>query len=482
MKQFALFISIILATITCYSQGVKFNKAFGNNGFDYGRNVVQGANDLYYIVGSTSSSNSGNTDILVFCIDENGNELWTQAYGSPQTEIGSDIAFTPSGDLMVLGYSNGIGDGGYDIYLLKINTSGDLIEEYSYGGNDWDFAYDMEINPMGGFYIVGETYSSGEGNNDGYLLAVDDDGNLLSEHTFGTMGEELFRSMTLDVDGNILAIGDQQLEDENKSSSWILKLSPSGNLLNEYTRHLYPDYDEHGEAIFATADRIIGLSSFPDNVDGSNKSARWAVDYSFEDLWTRESANFILQGIVPRSEQNFFGLGYDLSIDAFSMSFKTSSGWITDVLGTSTPTSLDVSFGPEKFYGGIKTSDNGYLFVGEADINNEGQLSVLVTKFDSLLVTLPEVEIAELPLSISEYNLGIELQVYPSPAKDVLLISHQINQGKLEYQISNSIGQLIQSDWYIESGIDVSYLPSGLYLLEVSLDSEFYGGTRFMVE
>ena len=482
MRYFFLFISFFLFSFTGMGQGVKFNKAYGNNGFDYGRNVVQGADDLYYVVGSTSSSNSGNTDILVFCLDENGVELWTKSYGSAQTEIGSDIAFTTSGDLMILGYTNGLGSGGYDIYVLKINTAGDVIEEFTFGGNDWDFAYDLETNPTGGFYIVGETYSIGAGNNDGYLLSIDDDGNLIFEETYGTVGTELFRNMAIDGDGNILTIGDQQLEDENKTSSWITKISASGILLDEHTQHLYPEYDEIGEDIYATSDTIVALTSFPDTPEGVNKASRLGLNYAFDVSWVRESSNFMLKGIVPRSEADFFGVGADLTIDAYSRSFKFNVGWQSVATGNSTPTSFDISFGPERFYNGIKTSDYGYLFVGEADINNEGQLSVLVTKFDSLLVAPSEIELAELPLSISEYSAGPKLGLYPSPTEDILRISNHLNREDLEYKITNSIGQILKSDRYTEIGIDVGDLPSGMYFLEMSIDSQFYTGARFFVK
>jgi len=87
MKNVLIFLFTLL-TLSVKTQGEQFNNAYGDNGFDTGQRIVQSVDNSYYVVGSTSSSSTGNTDILVLHIDEQGNQIWAQYYGTEQTDIG----------------------------------------------------------------------------------------------------------------------------------------------------------------------------------------------------------------------------------------------------------------------------------------------------------------------------------------------------------------------------------------------------------
>jgi len=475
-----LFLNLSLGML--HSQGVQFNKAYGNDGFDYGRNIVQGADNLYYIVGSTSSSNSGNTDILVFCIDENGNEIWTHTYGSAQTDIGTDIIFSADSNLLVLGYTNGIGTGGYDVYLTKISTSGEQLMTETYGGDDWDFAYDLEVNPNGGYYIVGETYSEGSGNNDGYLLSIDEEGEVVFEETFGSSGNDLFRNMTVSSGGDLFMIGDQRLTSETTSSSWIVRANGNGEILSEHTQHVYPEYNEFGEDIEVTENYIIAASSFPDTPDGTAKTTWKGMNDSYETEWVQEDPTFMLKGFVLRSPGEVLGLGQSTSENAFNMMFNIFGGGWQSQTAIVIPLVIDIDFGLETFYDGINTNDGGYILVGQGDIDNDGQLSVLVTKFDSLLTAPETVELANLPVGIEAIEPLPILEVYPSPSKDRIWISLDNTRGGIPYRIHNSLGHLARSGNYFSEGIEIIDLPSGIYYLEVETDGKVIGRQRFIVQ
>ena len=64
----------------------------------------------------------------------------------------------------------------------------------------------------------------------------------------------------------------------------------------------------------------------------------------------------------------------------------------------------------------------------------------------------------------SDLYEGREVQIYPNPARDVI----QIENAEGELLIYNSSGLLVAHEKEIDSQIDVGFLPSGIYYLEIT--------------
>jgi hypothetical protein len=71
--------------------------------------------------------------------------------------------------------------------------------------------------------------------------------------------------------------------------------------------------------------------------------------------------------------------------------------------------------------------------------------------------------------STSEEELNVK--VYPNPADDILNIDMD-GSLNIHVQVSNTIGQILKSETLMGSGrIDISSLPSGLYLVNVEAEN-----------
>lgn len=92
-----------------------------SNSYDYGNGIVE-APDGTYIAAGTAQSASGNNDIYLIQVDQEGQLVWKEAFGRKGADWGSDIALTPEGDLVVVGYTTTYGAGSYDIWLIKIDA------------------------------------------------------------------------------------------------------------------------------------------------------------------------------------------------------------------------------------------------------------------------------------------------------------------------------------------------------------------------
>lgn len=124
-------------------------------------------------------------------IDANGNLLWNHRFGSYEDDVLMDLAIAPNGDILTVGnyLTAGIG-GSWDISLYRYDQDGTLIWEQIYGGDDYEEAFSIINTSDGNFAIGAMTSSQGSGNSDVYLLRVDPDGNMIDEDVYGgTEGE-----------------------------------------------------------------------------------------------------------------------------------------------------------------------------------------------------------------------------------------------------------------------------------------------------
>ncbi|MEA3310702.1 MAG: T9SS type A sorting domain-containing protein [candidate division WOR-3 bacterium] len=106
-----------------------------------GRCVSQTPDDGYIITGYTSEWDDERTDLFLIKTDEEGDTIWTRIYGGEDWDAGYSLAQTSDGGYIVTGATKSFGAGGYDIWLLKTDASGDtlgVIEELVVDvGSNW---------------------------------------------------------------------------------------------------------------------------------------------------------------------------------------------------------------------------------------------------------------------------------------------------------------------------------------------------------
>ncbi len=158
---------------------VKFRKVIGNTGYDDGYSVQQTHDKGYIIGGATSSFGSGSTDMYAVKTDSMGIPRMHQPLGGINIERGYSIKETTDHGYIFLGYTNSYGAGGYDFYLVKMDSA--LIPQWTktYGGTDWDFGYSVKQTADGGYILCGSTFSYGKGDQDYYLVRTDAGGDTL---------------------------------------------------------------------------------------------------------------------------------------------------------------------------------------------------------------------------------------------------------------------------------------------------------------
>ena len=178
---------------------------------DYANCIVEASDGKYIIVGGTSIETSSEVDVYIVQIDSLGEMVWDTCYGGTGRNDAYFISATDDGYYIIVGRTSLYYDILFDVYLLKINDSGDTLWTRKIGGEDEsDIGRCVRPTTDGGYIIVGYTYSYGIGTPDSsnvYLVKTDSEGYVEWEHTYGGPGEDKGYSVSQTDDGGYIIAG-----------------------------------------------------------------------------------------------------------------------------------------------------------------------------------------------------------------------------------------------------------------------------------
>jgi hypothetical protein len=164
--------------------------------FEYPSAIVATADGGFVIAGSSSSNISGdksenskgNSDYWIIKLNSNGQKLWDKTIGGNDSDTPSAMTPTNDGGIMVVGSSssNISGDksenskGGYDCWIVKLNSNGQKVWDKTIGGSGGDGAVAAISNSDGSLVIAGGSASNisgdksenSKGNNDYWVIKL----------------------------------------------------------------------------------------------------------------------------------------------------------------------------------------------------------------------------------------------------------------------------------------------------------------------
>ena len=165
-------------------------------GIDTGYSIELNENGGFtFVILTNSFSSNGNFNPAVVEVDSEGDVIWStnidiNGYARP-----TDLVAHPDGGWLIYGHMNGDESLGYDPMLIRISQSGQVEWVKLIQGDGIDFGWQI-IATDSGFTIGGDTSSSGEGLNDIYLINIDSDGNIINQKTYGGIGHDHLTSIT----------------------------------------------------------------------------------------------------------------------------------------------------------------------------------------------------------------------------------------------------------------------------------------------
>ena len=210
---------------------ISWQKTFGGNGVDQAYAVQETSDGGYVITGYTNSIGAGSNDIWVLKLENDGTINWGKTYGGSDSDIAYAIQQTSEGGFIVAGYTNSFGDGDKDVLVMKLDSLGNIIWQKTNGGTRTDDeAWSVRETFDGGFVVAGNTYSCGLGLRDILVLKLDSLGELVWEKGYGGSKYDHAKSIEPTLDGGYIISGHSSDFANGGGNIKILKLNIDGNL------------------------------------------------------------------------------------------------------------------------------------------------------------------------------------------------------------------------------------------------------------
>lgn len=472
MKKIILLITILVTVKNTNAQPPeRFYTRFGGNGHDIGYGVKQTLDGHYIVTGSTSSFGAGNTDILIAKIDSMGWVRWQKAIGGFNNDIGKAIIQIADSGFVIAGYTNSYGNGGYDAYLVKTDKNGELIWQKTFGGIDWDFAYNLIETPDGGFVLCGNTYSYGYGKSDGYIIKTDANGNAQWQKTFGGNEDDEFKSVKYTTDNHLILTGVNKSSGDLNGDLWFFKTNTIGDsIFTKVYGGIKSDFgndlieDDNGDYVLAGGSETYssgGSDAFIIKINSGGNLIWQANDgvssFNEEIFKIIKSKTDVYQYVIIFTTQEIAGTKKDLK--------KGIMNWAGFYEG-----SLSGTFGfldDDEVFGLSNTKDKGFVAVGYTKSLNAILEDVFLIKFDSLGY-IPQ---NQSTISVKETNVDIKnIKIYPRITNSSIKIENLRNDIEFILTIFSIAGspilkKILKSGSYEE--IDLITLSNGMYYARI---------------
>jgi hypothetical protein len=184
-----------------------FAKTYGGEIYDRFYSVQQTSDGGYIVAGVTHSFSSGGYDIFLIKTDASGNVQWAKTYGEISDEKAFSVQQTSDGGYIVAGVTDYFSAVWDDIFLIKTDANGNIIWAKTYGGTSYDSAFSVQQTSDGGYIVAGWTSSFGAGGRDIFLIKTDASGNVQWAKTYGgTYWDEAY-SVQQTSDGGYIVAG-----------------------------------------------------------------------------------------------------------------------------------------------------------------------------------------------------------------------------------------------------------------------------------
>lgn len=510
MKSIIFFFAGILCAISslfAQTPAIEWQKTIGGSDYDALLSLQQ-TNDGGYILGGSSDSNVsgdktessyGNYDYWVVKLDITGNIQWQKTIGGNDVDYLHYIQQTTDGGYILGGWSksNISGDktenslGSYDLWVVKLNATGDIQWQNTIGGNKEERLMVLRQTTDGGYILGGNSNSNisgdktedSKGFNDYWVVKLDAAGDIQWQNTIGGDRTDALVSLQQTFDGGYILggysysdiSGDKNENGFGYNDYWVVKLDADGAI--EWEKTIGGSGHEFLWDLKQTTDGgYILCGNSTSNISG-DKTENCKGE---EDYWVvKLNVNGVIQwqktiggnaAEVPTSLQQTTDGGYILG----GYSWSNISGDKTDnAVGEDDIWVLKLNaMGAiqwQKTIGGNdsdriaslqETADGGYILGGFSDSNISGDKTQdSEGNYDFWVIKLaPEtVPTGQAP------NTPAKLTIYPNPATEVVFIQ---TDRETTLCLHNAVGQPLLTKILSDSGeIDLTSFPNGLYFL-----------------
>jgi hypothetical protein len=254
-------------TIAASTGELEWVKRFGGSDSESPRSIIRTSDGGLAILGFSASTDgdlSGKTtavnDYWLLKLDREGELEWSRTYGGSKDDRGQAVIQTADGGYALTGYAmSDDGDGSrnegfHDNWILRLDASGNILWERSFGFSGHDHSYDIVQTADGGFVFIGfmdltaaradgyqgkGDHSTRHGVGEFWCTKVDANGELLWRFYFGGSNNDRAHAVAPAPDGGFVLAGFSESGDFDISAPngsydfWVIKVGPTGEMVWE---------------------------------------------------------------------------------------------------------------------------------------------------------------------------------------------------------------------------------------------------------
>lgn len=380
-----IFLFFIFGDEFLFAQITQASLTVGGTGDDRGYGLVQTTDGGYAVAGYTGSYGAGNFDVYVVKFDNAGALQWTKTIGGTADDRGYfGLIQTNDGGYALAGSTMSYGSGNYDVYVVKLNSTGSVQWTKAIGGALEDQGSAIVQTTDGGYAVTGHTYSYGAGGGDVYVLKLDNSGSVQWTKTIGGPNLDYARSIVQSTDGGYVVAGSTISYGAGNYDDYVIKLDNTGVV--QWTKIIGTVGDEHAWSIVkANGGGYVVAGHVQNGSDFDNYVVK--LDNAGTVQWTKTIGGTNIdyaRNIIQDVDGSFAMAGYTNSYGAGNYDFYivklTSAGalqWTKTVGGT----------GADLAYSIIQTTDGSYAAAGITNSYGSGNYDVCMVKLDNAVST-----------------------------------------------------------------------------------------------
>ncbi len=553
MKKLLLLTSCLVAAAMASAQAPTFKwaKKIGGTTNDYGQSIkvdasgnvytsglFQGTVDFDPGTGTSNLTSAGSTDVFISKLNASGNFVWAKRMGGTLNDYGASI-IDASGNVYTSGWFQGTADfdpgastynltsaGDSDIFISKLDDSGNFVWAKRIGGTSADGAWMLALDASGNIYTTGRFQGTvdfdpgagtsnltSSGNRDIFVLNLDNSGNFVWAKSMGGTSNDLGKRIAVDASGNVYTTGvflgtadfdpdpsvTYNLTSAGGYDIFVSKLDASGNLV--WANRMGGTADDASQGfVLETSGNVYTTGAFSGTADFDPGSGTYNLTAA--SLWDAfiskldASGNFVW---AKRMGGSCYEWGWSIALDGSGNVYSTGEFACTGDFNPGTATYNLTPAGNEDIY--ISKLDASGNFVWAQNIGGRSAVSIgrsiALDAYGNIYITGVFAGTVDFDFGKSKFNLSStnaysdvfilklsqasgfmvastdhnensltsNLSIYPNPNTGAFVIKAKTDG---VYTIVNQLGQTIQT---VETNsnnnysVNISELSTGVYFI-----------------
>ena len=477
---------------------VGFSIAVDGSGNVYTTGVFSETADFDPGAGTVNLVAAGSTDIFVSKLDASGNFVWAKSMEGTLSDGGASISVDGSGNVYTTGYFQGTVDfdpgagivnlisaGGEDVFISKLDASGNSVWAKRMGGTLSDIGNSLAVDGAGNVYTTGNFSGTVDfdpgagtvnlisaGGADIFVSKLNASGNFVWAKRTGGTGAEIGSSIAIDASGNVYTTGyyngtvdfdpgagTVNLVSAGSVDIFVSKSDAAGNFI--WAKSMGGTGIDVGYSIAIDAPGNVYTTGYFQQTSDFDPSAATAslVSAGNIDIFVSKLGIFVLP----------------VSLSSFEAAKNKNDAYLT----WNTATELN----SDKFY--IERSNDGLLFKNIGQVKATGNSNTNTTYHFSdknaainfpgqtLYYRFKQVDIdgknSVSPVRSVQFKQHLAgIQVYPIPANDVITIQAATTHVGLTYRITDQTGRQVLSGRLNNNTttVNISQLAAGIYFVQ----------------